>query len=104
MLAAKALNNRQIILNYVAMPDRAQWCAADVACATGIPESTARHELLRLSRAGVITRIARKVEGRVYYRASTSADATRREAERRARGLELRRLNGEEWNKRLLAR
>jgi DNA-binding transcriptional ArsR family regulator len=76
-----ALNNRQIVLNYVAMPDRMQWCAADVACATGIPESTVRHELLRLSREGVITRIVRRVDGRAYYRASTEADAARREAE-----------------------
>lgn len=103
MLAAKALNNRQIILNYVAMPDRAQWCAADVACATGIPESTVRHELLRLSRAGVISRIARKVDGRAYYRASTEADAARREAEKRARGRALMNEKGEDWHRRLLA-
>lgn len=74
MPVTKAPTNRKIIRNYVAMPDRPQFCAADVVAAVSLCHDTVAHELLRLSRLGVIVRLPKKIERCAYYRQPTDPE------------------------------
>ncbi len=68
-------SNIRIINNYIAMPDRPQFSAYDVAAATGVNLNTARNTLAILVKQGSIVRLPKRVSGKVYYRHTHESDA-----------------------------
>lgn len=75
------LSNTQIIKNYVAMPDKPQFCAFDIAAATGVNIKTARNTLSVLANKGYLMKVPSKVSGRAYYRQATVKEAQKRQKE-----------------------
>jgi transposase-like protein len=76
-MLAKDPNNSQIIRNYVAMPDRPQFSGADVVEATGVCRKTVANVLRGLELAGDIIRTARRIDGRIHYRAVSEQERAR---------------------------
>lgn len=60
--------NKDIVRNYTAMPDRAMFCAKDVATATGVNLQTVRNVMIKLAQKGEIVRLPKRTSGMVYYR------------------------------------
>ncbi|MDD3535387.1 MAG: hypothetical protein PHC50_04490 [Candidatus Cloacimonetes bacterium] len=60
-------SNTQIVKNYVAMPDKAMFCAKDVAIDTGVKLKTVRNVLPGLQKKGKIKALRQRISGRVYY-------------------------------------
>lgn len=61
-------NSKQIVRNYVMMPDMPQFSAIYVAAVTGVDYGLVRGYLSELAREGVVTRLEKRINGRVYYR------------------------------------
>jgi len=66
--------NKDIINNYVAMPDRPQFSAADVAAATGVNIAIVRKVLPEMEQKGYLVRSASKIGRMVYYRCATEQE------------------------------
>jgi len=60
--------NNTIIRNYVVMPDRLQFSALEVSTATGVNIQTCRNVLGGLCKSGIIVKLAKRMQGRAYYR------------------------------------
>lgn len=67
-------SSRRIVMNYVMMPDKPQFCASDVAAATGVVINTSRNELAILEHKGFIVRANKRINGCVYYRVATDTE------------------------------
>lgn len=87
------------------MPDRPQYCAANVAAATGVCLQTCRNELNLLRKAGKIVAAARKVSGCTWYRTASTEEQEQitaaAAAERRAKGKAWMKENSEMIERRL---
>jgi|GEM_PF-5025797 DNA-binding CsgD family transcriptional regulator len=100
MQAYKDLANNTIVRNYIAMPDRLQFCANDVAVATGVNLKTVRNLMTRMVKTGELIALPKRVSGQVYYRIPVEADALAAELKRKnasamaeARGISRQRMS-----------
>lgn len=97
MPGLKEANNKRIVRNYVAMPDRMQFSAMDVAAATGVNLQTVRNVLNVLHKGGVIIKTDKRISGRVYYRNRVGDDGGYVSPAARAKAQDMR-DNGDEYH------
>lgn len=57
MQEIRDLNNKDIIRNYIAMPDKKQFNTVHISNVTGVPIKTVQNEIRRLEKRGLVTRI-----------------------------------------------
>jgi len=67
MLEHRDQSNCQIVRNYVAMPDRVQFSAKEIAAATGVCIQTVRNIITSPAKQAVIKKTC-KINGWIYYR------------------------------------
>lgn len=75
--------NKDIVRNYIAMPDKPQFCANDVAIATGVNLKTVRNLITRLVKIGELIALNKRISGQIYYRIPVESDIMAAELKRK---------------------
>lgn len=75
--------NKDIVRNYIAMPDKPQFCANDVAIATGVNLKTVRNLITRLVKIGELIALNKRISGQIYYRIPVESDRLAAELKRK---------------------
>lgn len=73
--------NKNIVRNYVEMPDRQFFSARDIAAATGVNLQTVRNVLAKLEKQNIVVKLANQRRGK-YYRQATDTEKLVAEAQR----------------------
>lgn len=74
MLGLKDQSNRRIVRNYVQMAEKPLFSAKEVIIETGVSDQTVRNVLRLLELDGIVSRLSKRIHGRVYYRLVDAAE------------------------------